>query len=173
MKNKMDDEQIYIMKALLDNAKQEAFEEQLYLFAVESNKIEGIDDIYEHDDALQRLIKFLKHDKLTIENVCKFNTAGKLRDKVGMDVRIGDYRPPKGSEGIEFSLECILENIHNFDDGCPHRMHILFEELHPFMDGNGRTGRAIWLWQMVNQKGYDISLGFLHKFYYQTLADSR
>jgi Fic family protein len=36
------------------------------------------------------------------------------------------------------------------------------------MDGNGRSGRAIWLWQMLRQEG-GAPLGFLHHFYYQTL----
>ena len=37
------------------------------------------------------------------------------------------------------------------------------------MDGNGRSGRALWLWQMVNQHNYDMRLGFLHLWYYQSL----
>ena len=37
--------------------------------------------------------------------------------------------------------------------------HCEYEALHPFTDGNGRSGRAIWLWLM-----HDASLGFLHRF---------
>ena len=40
---------------------------------------------------------------------------------------------------------------------------------HPFTDGNGRSGRALWLWQMNNHAPF----GFLHTFYYQTLENSR
>lgn len=52
----------------------------------------------------------------------------------------------------------------------PWKMHVAFEKLHPFMDGNGRTGRALWAWHM-KQLGLDpFALSFLHRFYYQTLA---
>jgi hypothetical protein len=36
----------------------------------------------------------------------------------------------------------------------------------PTTDGNGRSGRALWLWCMRGR----APLGFLHQFYYQTLG---
>ena len=56
------------------------------------------------------------------------------------------------------------------NDATPYDIHRRYETLHPFMDGNGRSGRILWAWQMIH---HDIrpglSLGFLHAFYYQTL----
>lgn len=46
----------------------------------------------------------------------------------------------------------------------PWEVHIAYEMLHPFTDGNGRSGRMLWAWQMRN-----FPLDFLHTFYYQTL----
>jgi Fic family protein len=54
----------------------------------------------------------------------------------------------------------------------PWVMHVEFEKLHPFMDGNGRTGRAIWVWHMLRCGRKPFEISFLHRFYYQTLAAS-
>ena len=53
----------------------------------------------------------------------------------------------------------------------PFGIHLRYETLHPFMDGNGRSGRILWAWQMLHHDiAPGIRLGFLHAFYYQTLA---
>ncbi len=58
----------------------------------------------------------------------------------------------------------------------PYISHVAYENLHPFTDGNGRSGRALWLWQMMHgtmrQVNMARDLGFLHTFYYQTLNAS-
>lgn len=61
-----------------------------------------------------------------------------------------------------------IKALHNTSG--PFQMHNKFVHLHPFMDGNGRSGRAIWARQMINHMGYDFNPGFLHVFYYQTLG---
>ena len=55
----------------------------------------------------------------------------------------------------------------------PWKMHVDFETLHPFMDGNGRTGRALWAWHMRRLDLDPFALSFLHRFYYQTLSSVR
>jgi hypothetical protein len=37
----------------------------------------------------------------------------------------------------------------------------------------GRSGRALWAWQMVNTGIDPFGLGFLHTFYYQALDAGR
>jgi hypothetical protein len=50
----------------------------------------------------------------------------------------------------------------NVRDIGPYPAHIRYEKLHPFMDGNGRSGRAIWALMM---RGRDpFSLPFLHRW---------
>lgn len=149
------------------------FSSLLMEFAKESNRIEGIANADDNERMFQKLEVFLKLEKLTVENVCEFNEWGVLRDKEGMNVWIGGKMSPAGGNYIRRSLETLLSNISQHGKTSnvdAHHCHLCFERSHPFTDGNGRTGRAIWLWQMVKQHDYDLSLGFLHKFYYQTLS---
>ena len=88
-----------------------------------------------------------------------------LRNLSGLDVKVGNYFPPKGGPEIEKSLERLLADMNTISS---YHAHIAYEKLHPFTDCNGRSGRMLWAWQER-----DISLGFLHAFYYQTLAHSR
>jgi len=142
------------------------FDDKLREFVKESNEIEGICEKASHQDAYDRLKPFLKYKRLTVKHLCKFNTAGDLRLNSNQNVRIGNYYPPPGGQHIETKLKSILKSVNA--KGDPFKNHIDFETLHPFMDGNGRTGRAVWLWQMVNQFHYELRYGFLQTWYYQS-----
>ena len=87
-----------------------------------------------------------------------------LRTQPGMNVRVNRYVAPHGGPQVRASLEKLL----TVDD--PWRCHVEFELLHPFMDGNGRTGRAVWALKMLQAGENPFGLSFLHRFYYQTLA---
>lgn len=148
------------------------FRSRLMEFAKESNRIEGVTNADDNERMFKKLEAFLKLEKLTVENVCGFNEWGELRDREGMNVWIGGKMAQSGGNYIRRSLETLLSNISNHGNTSnvdAYNCHLCFERSHPFMDGNGRTGRAIWLWQMVRQHDYDLSLGFLHKWYYQSL----
>ena len=148
----------------------ERWQDRLLSFAEESNMIEGITDCKADDDHAARLDKFLRLDTIQIADLCMFNTAGTLRVQSGMNVYIGDHEPLPGGTHMYGKLQDVIEDL---GANTPYHTHCEFEGLHPFTDGNGRTGRAIWLWQMVNKEGYNIGLNFLHKFYYQALAHSQ
>lgn len=97
-----------------------------------------------------------------------------LRDKPGMNVRVGSHVAPPGGPEIVTSIESILLVAQIPDgEGCEWMIHNAFEHLHPFMDGNGRTGRLLWAWQMLYNGRDPFSLPFLHRFYYQTLSSVR
>lgn len=159
-------------KTLRIAAEHVRFRSRLMEFAKESNRIEGITNSEANERMFEKLEAFLKLKELTVENVCEFNEWGEIRDREGMDVWIdGMMAPPGGC--MSGTLRALLSIVSGKTATLhtPYRCHICFERYHPFMDGNGRTGRAIWLWQMMRQNNYDLSLGFLQKWYYQSLSE--
>lgn len=148
--------------------------EELVEFLRESNKIEDIPQV--RDAEIRAANEFLDQSKITIqalENFVQVTEPGaELRVRFGLDVRVGFHVPPPGGPWIEPRLQDILDSVEDYEH--PYTIHLAYETLHPFTDGNGRSGRILWAWQMCNQ---DVSpglyLGFLHAFYYQTLERSK
>ncbi len=148
-------------------------------FVVESNKIEGIMRTAESE--MQVCRDFLKLNLIVVNDMERFvhqiQPDAVLRNKVGLDVRVGAYVPPPGGFEIENKLHALLAQT--FHRPNPYQTHIDYENLHPFTDGNGRSGRVLWLWMMLRGDSLNAesakTLGFLHTFYYQTLraADER
>jgi hypothetical protein len=141
-------------------------------FINESNLIEGITK--EPSDAeVAAYLTFLDLPRITIPDLKKFVATiqpyAELRDSEGLDVRVGSHRPPPGGPEIVKRLKVILKDVE--DKAHPYNVHVEYETLHPFMDGNGRSGRALWLWQMKDQLR-DTRLGFKHTWYYQSLENS-
>ena len=138
-------------------------------FVRESNWIEGIlrDPTEDEIRAHERLVSL---DKITVMDLEIFVTlvqpGAVLRSQIGRDVRVGNHIAPRGGPDIEFSLINILDRA---GDRGVYETHLAYEKLHPFTDGNGRSGRALWLWHM----GGNAPIGFLHQFYYQTLDAQR
>lgn len=156
---------------IMSLARKKGMKIRLLDFAEESNSIEGIFGEEHADNHAIRLEELLLLDELTIADLSTFNTAGHIRLNSWHNVQVGDHVPPPGGQAIIYALDDILVGVNDGQD--PVDMHHQFETLHPYMDGNGRTGRAIWLWQMVNQFDYNIGLGFLHMWYYQSLERDR
>ena len=139
-------------------------------FVTESNRIEGLGpatpgELLAHEDFLSQPI--------SVVSLARFVATvadAELRMHPGMDVRVGRHFPPRGGEGIVAALKGLLADIIEWKVAS-YEAHQRYETLHPFMDGNGRSGRALWLWQMGGIER--APLGFLHHFYYQSLDAKR
>lgn len=144
---------------------------EVFQFATESNHIEGIKAPEKHDIHYKALMTFLASKRLTTSVVEKFvlkiQPNARLRTEPTDIVWIGGQQAPLP----EFTLPALKRLLKKISDNeiLPWNAHIQYECLHPFMDGNGRSGRAIWLWQMCKFYDWGFPIGFKHMFYYQTL----
>lgn len=150
-------------------------------FIAESNRIEGI--LREpNPDEFKATARFLDFHDLRVgdlsELVSVYQPDAVIRDQIGLTVRVGGHIAPEGGPWIVDRLKALLAKVSAVPDAwSPWMIHTEYETLHPFTDGNGRSGRALWLWHMLKIGGYHArqakELGFLHTFYYQTLERSR
>ena len=119
---------------------------------------------------------FLALEEILVRDLCVFvgvtAPGAMLRNRPGMNVRVGPHLPPPGGDSVLRGLARLLERV-NAGTIDPYEAHVRYETLHPFMDGNGRSGRILWLWQMVRIHGALPPLGFLHTWYYQSLQGAR
>ncbi len=140
-------------------------------FMVESNRIEGIEETT--PEQVAATARFLSRKELTISDivdlVAVYQPNARPRFVAGLNVRVGDHVPMRGGPNVQKAMQAILDVVNcGFHSGhIAHESHVNYEYVHPFTDGNGRSGRALWLWVMggINK----APLGFLHHFYYQTL----
>lgn len=140
---------------------------------LESNAIEGIHRPPTPDE-IEFTVRFCGLPCVTAADLCSLQSVyaplKPLRIEPDMNVRVGRYTAPCGGPDIAIELESICGRA-NSANGNPWKQHVEFERLHPFMDGNGRTGRALWAWQMLFLGHDPFALPFLHRFYYQTLEN--
>ena len=140
----------------------------LVAFQHESNKIEGIVGVSgKQIEALQQLLAAKQmHERVLTAYVKIIQPDARLRSTSDIPgVRVGNYIAPSSGPALMEQLDRLLSSI-NRHAISTHEAHCMYEMLHPFTDGNGRSGRALWLWM---RHGI-AQLGFLHQFYYDTLV---
>ena len=154
------------------------FTQHLRGFIVESNRIEGIRKLPVTRE-IEATAQFLKLDQISIvdlTNIVKvYQPDAVLRDKDTLNVRVGNYIAPKGGLSLVSKLSNLLDKVNclrgNYTAIPPWQAHVDYEVIHPYSDGNGRSGRILWAWCMLARDENPFDLPFLHKFYYQTLQN--
>jgi len=159
-------------------------------FVIESNTVEGIvrdeKTLKEEVEAHERLLRCKKvevRDVVRLVNTVQPNAQFRdHQDIPGVCVIARVQRrhhtetvvmsePPESGPLIRARLQDVLDKVERMEN--VYTNHLLYEELHPFTDGNGRSGRAVWLWQMLRTDipwGYRFELPFLQKWYYDSFS---
>lgn len=121
----------------------------------ESNLIEDVDDP-EEDIRSLRAWKWLQKQEWCWWTILELHRrimlkqnlyiAGRLRK---CDVRVGNYVAPSWKEVGLLLKNWISRSRHEKRPSYIKELHVDFESIHPFEDGNGRTGRMLMNWQRV------------------------
>jgi len=129
--------------------------------------------------ALRHVEKQAAKKRLTHDDVLRLHAtmAGEVMDQGeagryrSMRVRVGSYLPPPPEEvsGLMFEfLEWWNTDAPKLSPVLSSAIvHYRFEAIHPFADGNGRTGRALALWELY-RRGFDTHHVFsVDEFYWE------
>lgn len=111
--------------------------------------------------------------KMLISNI-RDNIAGRFR-KDDEHVRVGNYIAPNPKE-ITGRLEKMLTeyNAASHENIIKRiaRLHLAFEHIHPFVDGNGRIGRVINNYLLIREGFVPINIKFVdRKKYYNAFKE--
>lgn len=153
-------------------------------------------EVINYNQSLKRGFEIVRNEKLLlskhiieIQQIMEQNNAGfrtqagtKLVNSLGETV----YMPPQDSDEV-IRLMSNLERFINDDEFADYDplvkmavIHYQFESIHPFYDGNGRTGRIINILYLVLKGLLDLPILYLSRYiiqnktaYYQTLQNVR
>lgn len=139
----------------------------------------GFNQLKEHD--------FISiNDIIQIQKILVQNDAG-IRTLLGTKL-VNDatneviYTPPQTKEEINELLKNFTDYLNNEDDSLSKLaiLHYQFESIHPFYDGNGRTGRIINILYLILKQLLDVPILYLSSYiiknktsYYKLLQNVR
>lgn len=130
----------------------------------ESNLIEGVNNPLEDTRCIYAW-EWLQAQEFNLETILKlhkkimhaldFPIAGKLRT---INVGVGGRLCPHWALVSGLLTEWIKNSSKLNDVLTIKRAHITFEKIHPFSDGNGRTGRMLMNWMLVKNGHEPITI---------------
>lgn len=139
-------------------------DEPLYIqFLRESNAIEGVYDDVSLMQAIVAWQYLIRRKRMSVGIILKAHKTLMLHSKLAPNekgylrrcqVVVGGYEAPYWMQVPELMKEwCkdVMVRPHTLE--AVKDMHVRFEKIHPFVDGNGRIGRMLLNWQICLQLG--------------------
>jgi Fic family protein len=116
----------------------------------------------------ERIVEIIKDTDLRVRR------AGSTRI-VNADTGMTIYTPPEGEDRLRAML-ADLERFMHADDGLDPLVrlalaHYQFEAIHPFVDGNGRTGRIINILYLIERGLLELPVLYLSRYVVENKAD--
>lgn len=161
--------------------------DELYQSIVADKKLDDLasKEVISYKNALWYGLKKLESRPFITSNLCidimqriKGNTSG-IRASPGTTLSNmkGEviYTPPSGEDVIREKLNNMEVFVNDDDELDPlikmALMHYQFEAIHPFSDGNGRTGRILLLLYLKMAKLLDVPAIYLSEYIIQNKAE--
>ena len=124
------------------------------------------------DNELTLEVILLLH-KMLITNI-RDDVAGRFR-KEHEYVRVGNYIAPNPKEVVSLLKKMFVEyNAVSYESIIKRiaKLHLTFEHIHPFVDGNGRIGRVINNYLLIREGFVPINIKFIdRKKYYDAFKE--
>jgi len=179
-------EQVYNSNAI-ENSTLTLEETEKILLAIDLDRFISEREIFEAKN-LSRVMSYISHkakaEELTLDMILTLHKmlisnirddiAGRFR-KDREFVRMGSHIAPAPAEILERMTEMLTRYVANTQDTIIRRiarLHLDFEHTHPFVDGNGRIGRAINNYLLIREGYVPINIKFIdRKTYYDAFKE--
>src|SRR3989338_4451789 len=179
-------DQVYNSNAI-ENSTLSLEETEKILLAIDLDRFISEREIFEAKN-LARVVSYIdkrsKEQELTLDVMLSLHKMliGNIRDDIAGRFRKGDERVRVGSHIAPAAKEVVemLENMLSDYNAANHehiikriaRLHLTFEFVHPFIDGNGRIGRVINNYLLIREGFVPINIKFIdRKKYYDAFKE--
>lgn len=179
-------EQVYNSNAI-ENSTLTLEETEKILMQIELDRFISEREMFETRN-LARVVSYIekkaKEQELSLEVMLTLHEMlmANIRDEVAGRfrkekeyVRVGSHIAPKPSEVVPRLNKMLAIYQGSVEEGIVKRiarLHLTFEYIHPFVDGNGRIGRVITNYLLIREGYVPINIKFIErKKYYDAFAE--